>query len=109
MTENKQDIIWEVFNQMPTHFSSRVFAHKLKSKGISQNEIDNNIMKKFLRGKAIRKERSWTKLVNGQIPINLDKKGKKKEYDQQTIQKWVGIFKSLGLRVLKQKSEWEEL
>lgn len=108
MTEDKKNIIWEVFNEMPPLFSSRVFAHKLKQRGISQYEIDHDIIKQFLRGKAKSFRRSWSKVNGYQLPLNIEAK-EKQEFDQKTIQSMVDHLKSMGMKVLKPKDGWEEL
>lgn len=110
MTEDRKDILWEVFNQMPSHFSSDIFSQKLKKKGISHYEIKTDIMKKFLLGKAIKtSRRSWSKVNGYQLPLRIEAKNKSQEYDQKTIQSWIDNLKAMGMKVMKPKDGWEEI
>jgi len=103
------EILHQTLSKMKKTFSSNEFTKLAKSKGLTQQQVNNGIISLFLHEHAIQSSlsiRMWTKKdVTTQLEISPISDNKM----QAAIQEAIKLLKKYGYKIMKENTEWIEL
>jgi hypothetical protein len=104
------EILHQTFSKMKKTFSSNEFAKVAKSKGLTQQEVNNGIISLFLHEHAIQSSlsiRMWTKKdVTIQLEIRPISENKIQSIQEAEA---INILKKYGYKIMKENTQWIEL
>lgn len=116
-----QKIMQNAFDQMGYKFTSYDLLLLAKSNGITDQNIKNGVVRRFLAGKAVNDNgpRQWIKVkqvwkrqqqenVCETLPI-FDDTPEPVSSPTFTVNDAIELLKANGYRVMKPKTDWEEL
>ena len=97
--ESTQETMQRALNKMSEKFSSNEFASLIRQYGMTDKQIKNKVANKFLLQNCIQINRkSWAKKDNDSLFSN-------KHQEEQAVL----LLKSLGYKILKPVTEYQEL
>ena len=97
--ESNQETMQRALNKMPEKFSSNEFASLIRQYGMTDRQIKNKVANKFLLQNCIQINRkSWAKKDNDSLFAN-------RHQEEQAVL----LLKSLGYKILKPVTEYQEL
>lgn len=105
------EILHQTLSKMKKTFSSNEFAKAAKSKGLTQQEVNNGIISLFLHENAIQSSDSNRMWIKKDVTIQLEIRpiSENKIQSIQEVTDAINLLKKYGHKIMKQNTEWIEL
>jgi hypothetical protein len=116
-----QKVMQNAFDQMGYKFTSYDLLLLAKSNGVTDQNIKNGVVRRFLAGKAVNDKgpRQWIKNpqiwkrqkqenISEELPIFADTQ-EPVTAPTFTVNDAIDLLKANGYRIMKPKTDWEEL